>query len=304
MANKYFIWAAASFCFFAFNGGSAKAQTDLPPEVREMARKVMMPVVYKVPGMDQVKVVQNLPYVKSADPNVLMDIYLPPASSKAVKRPLVIFVHGGARTAWTPKDWGIYTTWGRLIAASGMVAVTFTHRLAYPDKSLELGAQDVRAAIDYVRSNADTYQADKDRICLIAFSAGGPMLTLAMQGDTPFVKCLVGFYSFLDVRQSNYRTTESPATLEKFSAINYLTAEVSKLPPLFIGRAGRDEIPTLDDSIDRFVALSLTRNYAITLANHPAGVHGFDNQTDDDRSREIIRNAIAFMQFHLGIGKN
>ncbi|MEO6391883.1 MAG: alpha/beta hydrolase [Pyrinomonadaceae bacterium] len=162
----------------------------------------------------------------------------------------------------------------------------------------------MRAAIDYIRSRADTYQADKDRVCLIAFSAGGPMLTAAMDGDTPFVKCLVGFYSFLDVQQSNYRTTETPATLKSFSAITYLDGDVSKLPPLFIGRAGRDEIPTMDDSIDRFVARSLVRNYAITLANHPTGVHGFDNQNDDDRSREIIRNAIAFMQFNLGIAKD
>jgi hypothetical protein len=33
--------------------------------------------------------------------------------------------------------------------------------------------------------------------------------------------------------------------------------------------------------------------------NHPQGVHGFDNQNDDDRSREIVRSAIAFMQVHL-----
>jgi hypothetical protein len=35
--------------------------------------------------------------------------------------------------------------------------------------------------------------------------------------------------------------------------------------------------------------------------NHPRGVHGFDNQTDDDRSREIIRRALEFMKTHLGL---
>jgi ketosteroid isomerase-like protein len=33
--------------------------------------------------------------------------------------------------------------------------------------------------------------------------------------------------------------------------------------------------------------------------NHPAGVHGFDNQTDDERSREIIRRALEFMRENL-----
>src|SRR5262249_7608823 len=92
------------------------AQNNLPPEVREMARKVMMPVVYKVPGMDKVKVVQNLKYTKTDDPNVLMDVYLPPDVARDEKCPAVIFIHGGAKTEYAPKDWGIYTSWGKLIA--------------------------------------------------------------------------------------------------------------------------------------------------------------------------------------------
>src|SRR5436190_13670950 len=194
---------------FLLVGTTAAAQNNPPPEVREMARKVMMPVVYKVPGMDKVKIVANLKYTKSNDPNILMDVYLPPDATQSDKRPAVIFIHGGAKTEYTPKDWGVYTTWGSLVGASGLVGVTFTHRLDYPSKSLENGAQDVRAAIDYVRANADKYNIDKDRICLIAYSAGGPMLSLAMRGETPFVRCLIGFYAFMDIQQSDYAKTEN-----------------------------------------------------------------------------------------------
>src|SRR6266511_4310201 len=291
-----FLSVAILFIAFGLSALSIAAQNNVPPEVREMARKVMMPVVYKVPGMDKVRVVQNLKYTRTDDPNVLMDVYLPPDAAQAEKRPAVIFIHGGVKTEYTPKDWGIYTTWGRLIAASGFVGVTFTHRLDYPNKSLENAAQDVRAAIDYARANADKYNIDKDRICLIAFSAGGPMLSLGMRGDTPFVRCLVGFYAFMDIQQSDYRKTETPETVSGFSPITYLQRDMSKIPPLFIARAGRDEVPTMDDSIDRFVREALAKNIALTLANHPQGVHGFDNQNDDERSREIIRSAIAFMQ--------
>jgi acetyl esterase/lipase len=280
---------------------STAAQNNVPPEVREMARKVMMPVVYKVPGMDKVQVVQNLKYTKTDDPNILMDVYLPPDLAKDEKRPAVIFIHGGVKTQYTPKDWGIYTTWGRLVAASGFVGVTFTHRLEYPNKSLENAAQDVTAAINYLRANADKYNVDKDRICLIAFSAGGPLLSLAMRGDPPFVRCLIGFYSFMDVKQSDYRNTEAAETLKAFSPITYVQKDASKIPPMFIARAGRDEVPTMDDSIDRFVSEALAKNVALTLMNHPQGVHGFDNQNDDDRSREIIRSAIAFMHTHLSV---
>jgi acetyl esterase/lipase len=279
---------------------TSAAQNNLPDDVRAMAKKVMMAVVLKMPGMDRVKVVENLKYSKSDDPNVLMDIYVPPDLSENEKRPVVIFLHGGAKTDYTPKDWGVYTSWGRLIAASGFVGVTFTHRLEYPNTSLEKAAADVRDAIKYVRENADKYHVDKDRVCLIAYSAGGPLLTLAMRGNMPFVRCLVVFYAFMDIQQSDYRKTEKPETVKSFSPITYLQTDANKIPPMFIARAGHDEVPTMLDSIDRFVAEALSKDIALTLVNHPQGVHGFDNQNDDERSREIIRTAIEFMRLHLG----
>ena len=127
------------------------------------------------------------------------------------------------------------------------------------------------------------------------------MLSLAMRGETPYVRCLIGFYAFMDVRQSDYRKTETAETLKAFSPIAYLEENASKIPPMFIARAGRDEVPTMDDSIDLFVKEALAKNIALTFANHPQGVHGFDNQNDDERSREIIRSAIAFMQVHLSM---
>src|SRR5438477_12580295 len=95
--------------FFAA-GGTAAAQNNLPPDVQAMAKKVMMPLVLKVPGMYKVKFIENLKYSKSDDPNVLMDIYIPPVLGDGVKRSAVIFLHAGAKTVYTPKDWGIYTT--------------------------------------------------------------------------------------------------------------------------------------------------------------------------------------------------
>jgi acetyl esterase/lipase len=151
-----------------------------------------------------------------------------------------------------------------------------------------------------VRANADKYHVDKDRVCLIAYSAGGPLLTLAMRGDMPFARCLIGFYTFMDIQQSDYRKTEKPETVKSFSPITYLQTDANKIPPMFIARAGHDEVPTMLDSIDRFEAEALSKDIALTLVNHPQGVHGFDNQNDDERSREIIRAAIEFIRLHLG----
>src|SRR6266699_2836948 len=88
---KNFTLLSSLFLTLGIAASPTIAQNNLPPEVREMARKVMMPVVYKVPGMNKVQVVQNLKYTDSDDPNILMDIYLPPDLAKAEKRPVVIF---------------------------------------------------------------------------------------------------------------------------------------------------------------------------------------------------------------------
>jgi acetyl esterase/lipase len=287
--------------------GSAVAQekpkpTSTPPAPQGSMREiVMMPVVYRVAGLDKVKVRSNLKYTTVDDPNLLMDVYTPPNLAKGEKLPAVIFVHGGAGSEFTAKDWGIYTSWGRLIGASGLAAVTFTHRLAPQKRSLEDAAGDLAAAINYVRSNADSLNINKDRLCLAAFSAGGALLAPAIRDKPEYIRCLVDFYAFLDVQQSGnlFIANESKEDLQKYSPINYLGNDADRIAPIFIGRAGRDQVPTMDDSIDRFIREALAKNVALTVANHPTGVHGFDNQNDDERSREIIKMAINFMKEHL-----
>jgi acetyl esterase/lipase len=279
--------------------------TATPPTQRSMREIVMMPVVYRVAGMDKVTVKSDLKYTSVNNPNLLMDVYSPPNLAKNERRPAVIFIHGGAGAEYTPKDWGIYTSWGRLIGASDLIGVTFTHRLSATKTSLEDAASDLAAAITYVRTNADSLNIDKDRICLAAYSAGGVLLAPAMRDKPEYVRCLVNFYAFMDVQQSGnlFTAIESKENLQKFSPINYLANDADKIAPLFIARAGRDQVPTMNDSIDRFTREAVSKNLSLSLINHPTGVHGFDNQNDDDRSREIIHDAIAFMKWHLGIQK-
>jgi acetyl esterase/lipase len=278
--------------------------TPLTPQ-RSMREIVMMPVVYRVAGMDKVKIKSDLKYTDVNNPNLLMDVYSPPNLAKGEKRPAVIFIHGGSGAETTPKDWGVYTSWGRLIGASDLIGVTFTHRLTAQRTSLEDGANDLAAAINYVRSNADSLNIDKDRICLAAYSAGGALLAPVMRDKPAYIRCLVGFYAFMNIQQSGnlFTVNESKENLQKFSSINYLAKDAEKIAPIFIARAGLDAVPTMDDSIDCFVREALAKNVALTVANHPKGVHGFDNQTDDERSREIIQSAIAFMKANLNAAK-
>lgn len=295
------LFSAPSQHAFAQEPSQQSKPSVTQPTRRSMREIVNMPVVYRVPGMDTVLVKSDLKYTSANDPNLLMDVYIPPGLAKSDRRPSVVFIHGGAASAFKPKDWGIYKSWGRLIAASGMIGVTFTHRLGYPKPLLAEAASDVTAAINYIRENSDSLNLDKDRLCLATYSAGGPMLSLAMRDKPEYVRCLVAFYAFLDIQQSEpHRANETPEMVKSFSPITYLATDAGKIAPMYIARAGLDEVPTMNDSIDRFIREAISKNVSIIVANHPKGVHGFDNQTDDDRSREIIRSAIEFIKFHLG----
>lgn len=107
---------------------------------------------------------------------------------------------------------------------------------------------------------------------------------------------MAAFYALLDVQQyAPPGDTAALKYLKAFSAITSLPADASTLMPMLLVRAGRDEIPTLNDALDRFVAKALAANAPITVTNYPAGGHGFDNKDDEERSRQIIRSSIEFM---------
>jgi dienelactone hydrolase len=244
--------------------------------VKTPAEMVLMPVVYTLPGMETVRVVSNLAYSDVHNPHLLMDVYLPDAvggDQGVERRPVVVLIHGGSKPEYHAKDWGVFQSWGKLIAASGIVGVAFTHRMGYPEPFLDEAAADLAQALAYARTNAESWNADADRIGLMAFSAGGPLLAGPMNEHPPFIRCVAALYSILGMQ---------PSTI-----------------PMFIARAGEDAVPGLNAAMDRFIVSALAANSPITVVNHPAGEHGFDMLNDDDRSREIIRGVLAFLQTHL-----
>jgi acetyl esterase/lipase len=265
-------------------------------ESKGPADLVNAPVVFELPGMQDVQVLSNLRYSSEEDPNLLMDVYAPPVRKNGERLPLMLMIHGGAGAQFRAKDWGVFQSWGRLFAAAGMVAVTFTHRLAPPPNSLLVeAAADVHHALQFARTHAAEWNADADRVCVAAWSAGGPLLTALMREKTRYLRGLLAFYALLDLQQ--YAVGADPsllAFLKAFSPIAAMQEDGGSAVPLFIARAGLDQVPLLNDALDRFVAAALSSNAPVTLMNHPAGVHGFDNQTNDARSREIVQAAIAF----------
>src|SRR5690349_16399352 len=139
----------------------------------DLAEMMARPMVYRLPGMDAVRVQNNIPYKEVGGEQLLLDIYSPAATS-ANHQPAVIYVHGEAshEQLESIRASGQYTGWGRLTAASGLIGVTFNHRPSAGLTTLD-GAEDTRDAIAYVREHAADYGIDAERIAVWTCSAGG-----------------------------------------------------------------------------------------------------------------------------------
>jgi acetyl esterase/lipase len=266
---------------------------DLPDFVRRR-------VVYTLPGMDLVRVERNRAYREVAGSRLEMDVYSPAEATRGAALPVVILIHGGPVPAGaSAKNMGVFLSYGELLAASGLVAVTFSHRF-YGVSALADAAADVAAAVAHVRDHAEELGIDRDRVALWAFSGGGPLLSQALRERWPFVRAIAAYYAALDLQVPAPGTASeiTEETRREFSAVHHLAKAGEQTPALFVARAGRDN-PWLNASIDRFVQEALARNAPLELMTHPAGQHGFDILDDDDRSREIIARTLDFLKRRL-----
>ena len=177
------------------------------------------------------------------------------------------------------------------MGASGMIGVTFNQRIGDPQDGLQKGFGDVRAAIEYVRSHAADLQVNPDRLCLAAYSAGGPLLAIGIGDPQPYIRCLVGFYAVLDIRP--------PISPERapFSPIEQLKLHADKLPPIFLARGQGFAGSECDHRSLR--GGSGTRDVAIEFHNIRGVPHAFEILTPSPEVRSVIARVIDFMKASL-----
>lgn len=292
------------FCIFMGNLAHALAAPRRAQE-RHMNQNIQAGhvskkrVVYTIPGMEAVTVRRDHKYRTTDSGTLTMDVYCPPGSGVAGTRiPAVVFVTGftdaGMRKmlGCAPKEMGSYISWAQLVAASGMVAITYAN---------EDPATDVHAVLDYVRQNATDLNVDENRMAVWACSGNVPnaLSVLTGHGDG-FLKCAALCYGYMLDLDGSTRVADAA---RQFGFVNPCAGKsIEELPPevpLFIARAGHDEMPGLNDALDRFVAKALTRNLPVMVANHATAPHAFDLFHDSEMSHEIIRQVLTFLRFNL-----
>jgi acetyl esterase/lipase len=260
-------------------------------------RVLAAPTVLPPPTVARIQ--RDLLYRTDGDRPLKLDIYRPPSAGRA--SPVVFLVNGDApeEIIATAKDWGVYRSYGEHLAARGLVGVPFNHRSTNRFERTA-AADDVQAAISFVRDRARDLEVDATRVGVWVFSAGGPFgLAPFLQRRPDWLRCAAGFYMIWDLgplRASLPSATDE--SIRRLSCLSALDSEALDLPPLLLARAGRDSAPLLEGT-DTFVRRARERNVDLTVLDHPTGRHGFDTLDDDDRSREIIGLTLDFFVRHL-----
>ena len=116
---------------------------------------------------------------------VAMDIVRPKAASSE-GRPAMLLVHGGGFRRGNRQS---YLPMAIRLAERGYVAATASYRLA-PRHQFPAAVEDVKAAVRFLRANANKYGIDTDRIGAMGGSAGGHLVLFL--GLTPNVAELEG----------------------------------------------------------------------------------------------------------------
>lgn len=124
---------------------------------------------------------KNLTYVSYGKRDLQLDLYAP-ATTMEESRPAIVLVHGGG---WRYGERENLTALAQLLALRGYVTATISYRLA-DEAKYPAAIHDVKAALRWMRMNADRYGIDPEKIAVGGGSAGGQIASLVgMTNDMP-----------------------------------------------------------------------------------------------------------------------
>ncbi|MEE3227150.1 MAG: alpha/beta hydrolase, partial [Bacteroidota bacterium] len=118
------------------------------------------------------KVLEDLAYEHVNGRELKADVYMPTA--KAEKYPAVLLVHGGG---WISGSKANVRPLALQLANHGYVAVTVEYRLS-TEAVYPAAVKDLKAAIRWIRDQAEAFKIDTNRIAILGNSAGAQLATL------------------------------------------------------------------------------------------------------------------------------
>jgi acetyl esterase/lipase len=167
----------------------------------------------RLPEMPEGTMVRrDLAYVANGHQRQKLDLYVPPEGQRL---PLIIWVHGGAFRAGS-KEGGVPLQY----LSAGYAVASLNYRLSQ-HAIFPAQIEDVKAAVRWLRANAQTYRLDPSRFGAWGPSAGGHLV--AMLGTTGDIKEFeVG--ANLDI------SSRVQAVVDYFGPTDFLQMDAQRLP--------------------------------------------------------------------------
>jgi len=210
--------------------------------------------------------------------------------------PAVVCIHGGGFRAGKREG---YDTLCQTLAANGYVAITVTYRLA-PKYQFPAAVHDCKAAVRWMRANAEKYHIDPARIGVTGGSAGGHLAVFlgVTQGVKQFegdggnldqssdVACVVNVYGPSDFTKSYGKSVDAHEVLPLFLGGNLEQAKAKHIQasPLYWVTPAAAPTLCIHGTEDKYVALEHSEWLVEKLSSHaveaelltlPGAGHGF-----------------------------
>ena len=213
------------------------------------------------PPTANITVTTEVQYGRSDTTTLRMDVYRP-SDAGGRRLPALVFFN---RAFGASRSGQFYSAWARVAASRGIVAIL-------PDLRGGSEAADFQALITHLVARGSEVGIDRNAIAV--YAASGNAYT--------------AFPILEDPKQ----------TAIKAAVIYYGTGPVTEfrrdLPVLYV-RAGLDR-PALNQGIGTLAALAVSQNAPVTLLNHASGYHGFEALNDDDVTRDVMEQTLAFVK--------
>jgi alpha-L-fucosidase 2 len=263
----------------------------------------LAPVVLRAQGY---KVIPDVEYSRPGGFSLKLDAHLPPGPGPF---PAVILVHGGG---WSEGDKA-----GKFIQPlfaplneTGFAWFSINYRLA-PQFSYPAPAEDLEAAVRFLKQHAKEYKVIPSKIALMGESAGGHLVDVVGAKNDVGVAAVVCFYGPIDLVEWSKRLEGKPlspnvqaffnmksldevgrAHIREASPRIYLN---KKTPPFLVIHGTRDEAVSYSQAL-LTVKLLKERGIPCDLITVPDGVHGVMNWEKDPRFQIYKAPMVAWLQ--------
>ena len=285
-------WPARSAATVAEQTASA---LGLEAACRVPRSLLITPFKRVLPG---VIVARDVEFFRIAGRSLKLDVYR--TQSGNARRPALIYVHGGAWMFGDKRSQGLPLC--NHLASLGWVCFNINHRLSpgatYPDHVV-----DCKAAIAWVREQADGYGVDRDFVALSGGSSGAHItsMTALTANDTGLqpgfetadtsVQAVISNYGVFDLTNrlglhnpEFFSTLLGPLVIkafpdtqaERFAAASPRDHAGRGTMPWLIIHGDADSLAPVAEARDFVAALRGNGNPLVGYAEFPGGLHGFD----------------------------